>query len=81
MADDRFEQQLIAKVESLIRLIAISVVEGRKQADQMRILARAGFQPKEIAALIGTTPHTVSVELSKLRRMEARSTRPKERAT
>jgi hypothetical protein len=35
-----------------------------KQPEQISLLNRAGFRPIEIAALLGTTSNTVSVQLS-----------------
>ena len=51
----------------LLNVLALLLVQERQQADQITLLGRAGFSPSEIAALLGTTPNTVSVSLSKLR--------------
>lgn len=56
------------KMDVLIRLMAISLVNGKRQRDQVRLLSLAGMGPKEIAELIGTTPNTVNVSLSQLRK-------------
>lgn len=45
-------------------LLALLLVQDRKQPDQIALLSRAGFQSAEIAALLGTTRNTVSVQLS-----------------
>ena len=50
------------------RLIAIGLVNGKPQKEQIRLLSIAGMGPKEIADLIGTTPNTVNVTLSSLRK-------------
>ena len=50
------------------RLIAIGLVNGKPQKEQIRLLSIAGMSPKEIADLIGTTPNTVNVALSTLRK-------------
>jgi len=50
------------------RLIAIGLVNGKPQKEQIRLLSIAGMGPKEIANLIGTTPNTVNVALSTLRK-------------
>lgn len=59
-------------LESLLRrsvaLQAIALVIGRRQNDQILLLDRAGFQPKEIAALIGTTANSVRVALTHIRK-------------
>jgi DNA-directed RNA polymerase specialized sigma24 family protein len=66
--------ELTSKLNLLIRLLALSILEGRAPVEQMVLLSRAGFAPREIAELVGTTPHTVSVTLSKMRRATKRST-------
>jgi transcriptional regulator len=48
----------------LVNLLALLIVQERKQPEQIAILNRAGFKPSEIADLLGTTRNTVSVQLS-----------------
>jgi hypothetical protein len=52
----------------LLNLLALVVVKGRQQSEQIELLSRAGFRPGEIAGLVGTTPHAVSVRLSEQKR-------------
>lgn len=52
----------------LVNLLGLILVQERHQAEQIGLLSRAGFRPVEIAALLGTTRNTVSVELSNQRR-------------
>ena len=59
---------LIDRVDQLTRLVAIGIVVGRTQREQVDLLSRAGFQPKEIAGLLGTTANPVRVTLSTMRR-------------
>jgi DNA-binding NarL/FixJ family response regulator len=44
----------------------------KKQRDQISILSRAGLDRNEIANILRTTPGTVSVELSILKKMGKR---------
>jgi len=53
------------KIDILIRLIASAITYGKELKHQTRILHNAGFQPKEIAKLLGTSANSVSVTLSK----------------
>ena len=55
---------LTAFESRLVNLLALLLVQERKQPEQIALLSRAGFRPAEIAALLGTTPNTVSVQLS-----------------
>jgi len=59
-----FEQ----KLDKLIRLIAFSLIMDKTQNEQISLLSKAGFQPKEIAEIIGTSGNTVRVYLSKMKR-------------
>ena len=56
------------KIELLTRLVAIGLVNGKNQQEQIRLLSIAGMKPAEIADLIGTTGNTVNVALSALRK-------------
>ena len=60
-------KEILTKLEAIVRLGALQLVEGKPQGDQCLLLARAGFQPKQIADILGTTPNTVSVTLSNIR--------------
>jgi transcriptional regulator len=52
-----------AGVDRLTNVLSLMLVKGLKQSDAIQQLKRAGFAPKEIAALLGTTPNTVSVTI------------------
>ncbi len=67
------EQLVLEKLDRLLRVLAISVTKGMKQNEQIALLDRAAFPPKEIAALLGTTSNTVSVALTNLRKAKGDS--------
>lgn len=50
------------------RLLALTLTDGKKQREQIKLLAVAGLDRHEIADLLGTTIGTVSVEISNLRK-------------
>jgi CRP-like cAMP-binding protein len=64
--------EIAAKFDQVIRLLAISVIGDKKQRDQIAILSRVGLDRHEIAEILGTTPGTVSVELSVLKKLTKR---------
>lgn len=66
--DEKAIQLISAKLDAIIKLMVFSMSEGKSQTEQVRLLSAAGFQPKEIARTIGTTPNTVRVALSNLRK-------------
>ncbi len=60
-------------LEEVVRLLAIQLRrQTESQAEAIDELNRAGFAPKRIAELLGTTPNTVNVSISKKKK------RPKE---
>jgi CRP-like cAMP-binding protein len=63
-----FEDLVLAKLNNLLRVVAVSATKGMKQIEQIALLDRVGFPPKEIADLLGTTSNTVSVALTNLRK-------------
>ena len=67
------------KLSTLIRLLGAAIVDDKPRRDQIRLLSSAGLPPKQIAELIGTTPGTVSVELTAIRKV-ARVKRQKRRS-
>lgn len=71
-------QAVLGKLDIIIRLLGFSLVEGKKQKEQLLLLSKAGFQPKHIAEMLGTTPNTVRVALSNLRKEKTRKVPPKE---
>ena len=66
MTDDQFKE-IISKLTQLVRLTASSLTADKKQDEKIQILSQAGFQPKDIADLLDTTPNTVRVSLSRMR--------------
>lgn len=71
MTEKQFEE-FSKKLNILTRLTALSLVAGKKQQEQFMLLSRAGFQPREIAEIVSTTPNTVRVVLSGLRSKKRR---------
>jgi DNA-binding CsgD family transcriptional regulator len=66
MTDDQDLQRVEAKLDTVIRLLALNVAVGEGTLKDRAVrLQRAGLAPKEIAELCDTTPNTVSVLLAK----------------
>ena len=62
------DDDAVVQLRKVVRLLVFLVTKDLTQRDQIARLSSVGFQPKEIAELIGTTPNTVSVTLSALRK-------------
>lgn len=49
------------------KALLIAQIRTLSQSEQVEILSQAGFQPREIAGLIGTTRNAVSQALARLK--------------
>ena len=54
MSKEQFEQ-LLSRLDTLIKITAIDAFQGKSRADVVRILSELGFQNKDIAMILGTT--------------------------
>jgi len=75
-----FENNLIRKlddiatrIDTLIQLVAFTpqretILKGKTKKEQIKILARLGLSRAVIALLVGTTPETVSVRISEIKK-------------
>lgn len=65
----------VQALERIARLLAVLATRNLSQKDQVAVLRAAGFTPLEIADIIGTTSHQVSVIMHQLK--QAKSKRQK----
>ncbi len=63
------DHEVLVELRQIKKLLAVLATKGtEQQRDRIQILDTAGFSPKEIADLLGTTRNSVSVALVKLRK-------------
>lgn len=67
MEDTQFEE-IRDRLDKLIRIVALSSTKGLTSTESIFMLHQAGFAPKEIADIIGTTSNVVNVRLSEMRK-------------
>jgi len=67
----------LEELRRLVRLVAALGTDGKPQREQIRLLDAAGFPPKKIAKLIGTTGNTVRVALANMRKKSKSKARNK----
>jgi len=60
--------ELSEKLDRMMKLLAVQAMGDKTITESIRRLSSLGFQPKEIAELTGTTPNTVRVFLSVMRK-------------
>ena len=58
-------QSIDGKLDQMLRLAALQLTHNMKQVQAIQTLSAAGFERRLIASLLGTTPGTVSVTLTK----------------
>ena len=75
--DEKMASALAEKLDAIIKLMVFAMTEGKNQTEQIRLLSEAGFEPKEIAETLGTTPNTVRVALFNLRKKAGKSRKQK----
>jgi hypothetical protein len=65
------EQQSKARLDEMaVRLLGIIAVRGLPRNQQIAVLSRVGFAPREVAILLGTTANSVRVSLVSIRKAE-----------
>lgn len=63
------ENEILQELQRISKLLALTVTrELKQQTEKIGLLYSIGFQYKEIADLIGTTPGTVSVALARIKK-------------
>lgn len=74
MNDQQFKE-IVSRLDLLIRLTATSILGNRNLKEQVGFLSTRGFQPKEIAWLLGKTPNLIRVTLHDWRKKKKKSGR------
>jgi DNA-binding NarL/FixJ family response regulator len=64
---ETLQKNILHELKIIKRLLAHNIVSGATQVTQISRLSSIGFQPKEIAEILGTTSNTVNVALNRLR--------------
>jgi hypothetical protein len=59
---------VIRRLDALIRLTAITMFKDKSQKEKIAVLNLAGLTPKEIAEFLDTTPNSVSVAISMMKK-------------
>jgi DNA-directed RNA polymerase specialized sigma24 family protein len=63
------EDEILQELRRISKLLALTATrELKQQTEKIELLYNIGFQYKEIADLIGTTPGTVSVALARIKK-------------
>jgi hypothetical protein len=71
--DEEVLELIEAKLDQMLRLAALWITAGVKQAPAIQLLASAGIDRNLIAEILHTTPNTVSVTLSTMKSAKKKS--------
>lgn len=66
--DEKQFQILSGKMDTIIKLLALNAVKEKELKEQVWLLSSSGFQPKDIADMLGKTPNYIRVILHGLRK-------------
>lgn len=66
--DEKQFESIRTRLDAIIKLQALVATQNKALKDQVSILSSCGFQPKEIADMLGKTPNHISVILHDLRK-------------
>ncbi|HEX8127618.1 MAG TPA: hypothetical protein VF527_00725 [Pyrinomonadaceae bacterium] len=69
---DESAEVLTRKLDTIIKLMVLSLIEGKNSTEAIKLLSTIGLQPKEIAELIGIPRTTVNAQVSEVRKKESR---------
>jgi len=70
--DETDSKGIIERLDKLIRVVALTGTKELTSTQKIALLSQAGFGPKEIAEIIGTSQNVVNVRLSEMRRAKSR---------
>ena len=70
------DNEIVAELRKIEKLLVILGLRTEPKREQIRVLSLVGFQPKEIAQFVGSTPNAVSVALATLRRPDRQDAAP-----
>lgn len=63
--------ELIAKLDRIANLMALTLVRELEQGEQIRTLGAVGYSPAEIAGFLAIKPNTVSAALYRQRQRQS----------
>ncbi len=62
------EEEILQELRRISKILVLTATKDQTQKDRITLLSSIGFEPKEIADLLGTTPNTVRVALVDIRK-------------
>lgn len=69
MKDNVGNDLILSELQKITKLLLFSLTKDLSQTEAIKMMSKFGFQPKDIAFLLGTTGNTVRVTLSRKRKV------------
>ena len=66
--EDKQIERLFARLDLILKLLAIDKLSGKKQVEQVALLTEFGFRPSEIAIVLARKPSEITSILSKMKK-------------
>lgn len=61
-------EKILSKLDTLVKLNAATLIEGKTLMEQVKLLAQTGMQRKDIATITGKTPNNIGVMLNYIKK-------------
>lgn len=68
MSDEKFNKEMMEKIDDLIKITSANVTKDMKMAGKILFLGNLGFSPKKISEILNSTQNYVNLILSKNRK-------------
>lgn len=78
MSKEHFEQ-IMNRMDTLIKITAINAFQGKSRADVVRILSSLGFSNVDIAMILGTRPAYVAKVKYEFKKKRTKKVEPEEK--
>lgn len=62
------KDEFVEEIKKLNKLLILLLTKELPQNEKIAFLDKSGFQPKDIAEILNTTPNTVRVSLARIRK-------------
>jgi DNA-directed RNA polymerase specialized sigma24 family protein len=69
--NEQSSKEITERLDKLIRIVALTNMKDLTSTQKISLLSQAGFSPKEIAEMIGTSQNVVNVRLSEMRKAKS----------
>lgn len=70
--DSKQLKSITDRLDAIIRMISLSLPDNVSKDTKVDVLSKSGFQPSEIALILGMTPNAVRIKLFNIRKKKVK---------